>query len=374
MRCRYCKTENFGSAEICIACGEPISPSNHEHEAAASEDVAKTRADNVVSINGGINASGDNPDSIGMPFETFRSAAPATPEKTNAPNFSDTFAKTQSAGTTQSSGYGGFEQSDEQDMPQSAGAASFESASGSHASPFTHPLFDNLEKQSMPFSEEGSIFPTKFAKLTVIISCSAIVIGAVLGGAWWMKSSVVVQPLATITNSGQPSKVTIAEPSKKTFAQQARGISAAELPYDGAQPTSSTGDSAHASVTIKPEELPYDGKALGTTTKDDKLALNDAPSLPSPVGKTPKPATAKTHASNASTRSAELKPARRAQSEGRYNTDKATWRPQAGTRARVMQCNNINSFFSREKCKWQVCSGQWGKNGCPSYVKPDPQY
>lgn len=32
------------------------------------------------------------------------------------------------------------------------------------------------------------------------------------------------------------------------------------------------------------------------------------------------------------------------------------------------QCRQKPSFFGREKCKWQVCGGRWGENGCPSYT------
>lgn len=35
--------------------------------------------------------------------------------------------------------------------------------------------------------------------------------------------------------------------------------------------------------------------------------------------------------------------------------------------AEFSQCNRKASFFEREKCKWRLCAGKWGKNGCPSY-------
>lgn len=31
------------------------------------------------------------------------------------------------------------------------------------------------------------------------------------------------------------------------------------------------------------------------------------------------------------------------------------------------QCKRKSNFFQREKCKWRVCAGKWGKSGCPSY-------
>ena len=43
-------------------------------------------------------------------------------------------------------------------------------------------------------------------------------------------------------------------------------------------------------------------------------------------------------------------------------------------RARFARCTRIGNLFSREKCKWEVCGGMWGKNGCPSYQTNIPAY
>ena len=36
--------------------------------------------------------------------------------------------------------------------------------------------------------------------------------------------------------------------------------------------------------------------------------------------------------------------------------------------ARLVQCERAGNIFLRERCKWQLCDGKWGKNGCPSYL------
>lgn len=36
-------------------------------------------------------------------------------------------------------------------------------------------------------------------------------------------------------------------------------------------------------------------------------------------------------------------------------------------RGQLAACENAGNFLLREQCKWQLCSGKWGKNGCPSY-------
>lgn len=32
------------------------------------------------------------------------------------------------------------------------------------------------------------------------------------------------------------------------------------------------------------------------------------------------------------------------------------------------QCQALDGFLRREQCKWQVCNGKWGQDGCPSYA------
>lgn len=40
---------------------------------------------------------------------------------------------------------------------------------------------------------------------------------------------------------------------------------------------------------------------------------------------------------------------------------------QAYVRASLARCERAPNFFRREQCKWRVCGGAWGKNGCPYY-------
>ncbi|WP_334189506.1 hypothetical protein [Noviherbaspirillum sp.] len=41
----------------------------------------------------------------------------------------------------------------------------------------------------------------------------------------------------------------------------------------------------------------------------------------------------------------------------------------ASKRALLAQCERRSNFILREHCKWEICDGSWGKNGCPSYEK-----
>jgi hypothetical protein len=38
------------------------------------------------------------------------------------------------------------------------------------------------------------------------------------------------------------------------------------------------------------------------------------------------------------------------------------------------QCKRKSRFLDREKCKWRVCGGKWGKRGCPAYDQKIPSY
>jgi hypothetical protein len=54
-------------------------------------------------------------------------------------------------------------------------------------------------------------------------------------------------------------------------------------------------------------------------------------------------------------------------------TDEASQRPRpakpASKLAMLARCERASNFIRREQCKWEVCNGMWGKNGCPSYEK-----
>jgi hypothetical protein len=43
----------------------------------------------------------------------------------------------------------------------------------------------------------------------------------------------------------------------------------------------------------------------------------------------------------------------------------------AGLHNQFMQCERNGNFFSRERCKWRVCGGKWGLDGCPSYRRDE---
>ncbi|HEV2608808.1 MAG TPA: hypothetical protein VGU61_00975 [Noviherbaspirillum sp.] len=64
----------------------------------------------------------------------------------------------------------------------------------------------------------------------------------------------------------------------------------------------------------------------------------------------------------------------RARAPSRPSTTSASEKRQppvagASKRALLAQCERRSNFILREHCKWEICDGSWGKNGCPSYEK-----
>jgi hypothetical protein len=51
----------------------------------------------------------------------------------------------------------------------------------------------------------------------------------------------------------------------------------------------------------------------------------------------------------------------------KQNSFREKRRTPIATRDAYGQCQRNANLFQREQCKWQVCSGKWGKHGCPSY-------
>lgn len=49
------------------------------------------------------------------------------------------------------------------------------------------------------------------------------------------------------------------------------------------------------------------------------------------------------------------------------STSRSVRNPAAVRRARLAQCEREPSLWEREGCRWKVCGGRWGEDGCPSY-------
>ena len=273
--------------------------------------------------------------------------------------------------------------------------------------PYMHSVFDAFGRPSIFAGKAGSLFATLFLRVVFVVSCFAIAIGVGLFGAWWMNDHAIVRALSSKRKSGQQPDGAVVTPLQAPHAaQQSFGISAGELPYDGVPPNSP----ADTAIKPKPGDLPEANPKSGINGNAESAAsveqpqedavmttANDVPNNAAlaPQASPDKPvkplqrqgASAKLarrkeidrlqqQAENElkkkteRRRSLAQKLARAHQQEGRREARAATQRcKQAAQCSLVAQCGNIAGLFAREACKWRICKGKWGKNGCPSYVR-----
>ncbi len=237
--------------------------------------------------------------------------------------------------------------------------------------------------------------------------------------------------------SSKPALPPYEELIRRDNGQGARGIRSSELPYDGKPPGESeqtasaplvaplssaaisSGGSgeeegvASAQPAIPPASVSVPEQARKSspspaTPKEAAASANRAPGLGEMRSKesenkaaAPAPATSKrtTVAKNAKDQEIErmrrqadeeLKKknsaSRRADDDGR-NASRVAQKSQANTqpanssssssnshKVMLAQCEAAPNIFRREQCKWKLCNGMWGKNGCPSYAKPNNLY
>jgi hypothetical protein len=236
---------------------------------------------------------------------------------------------------------------------------------------------------------------------SLLLMITIFVVGALVGlsAAWWiMKRNPVSLPALhspTVMPAATKQKQWGGQP-----ATTARGINVSELPYDGAPP---------------PLNSPSGKEAAGSTAMPNSSSNSVSP-LP-PIGPEPSPDVSSTPSSTSSselgrqpakspnaavvpseksimnpaarTQSAQVKPARDREIERikrqaddelrRKNQRREPVSVNAAPKAKDMrvllvQCDRSSNFFSREQCKWRLCSGMWGKNGCPSYAAHGSSY
>lgn len=278
--------------------------------------------------------------------------------------------------------------------------------------PYVHSASDAFGRPSISTSKAGSLFATLSSRVIFVVSCFAFAIGVGLFGAWWMNDHAIVRALAAKRKSGQPPDGGLVKPLQTPHAaRQSFGISAGELPYDGVPPNLT------ADIAIKPK--PHDlqeanpksginGNAENAASvahhvappkqPQEKAAMTttgDVPNNAAPQASPRKPikSVQRQGASAKLARSKEIdrlkqqaenelkkkterrralaqKLARARQQEGRREARAAALRcKQAAQCSPMARCNNIAGLFAREACKWRICKGKWGKNGCPSYAR-----
>jgi hypothetical protein len=251
-------------------------------------------------------------------------------------------------------------------------------------------------------------------KMTGVFAVGAL---AGLGGAWWvMTYAPAVRSPAPQLILQRP-VVTTEGLGKSRPATMVRGISASELPYDGAptplaerarpKPPVET-----EAVTLPKQDLPSSRDAVPTVAPDPAAVESNAqeisaeapPQAPKVPDTVPTPGKA---ADTLRARSAPVTPPardheiarikRQAEDELKQKNRRiestsvksrsservgekqralaaTSMSKTAEMRTKLARCDQGSNFIRRELCKWHLCSGMWGKDGCPSYAKQASSY
>lgn len=265
----------------------------------------------------------------------------------------------------------------------------------------------------------------------MILTLATFVVGASAGlvATWWIASADGARPAATIVPPAPTAGLSSLKRNAQAPASVPKGISANELPYDG-RGAPAVRTPAPSAPKTNPEELPYGGASSGTNgvepeegetrssagaqqrkkalrlrgarmnpdgiaaRRDD--AVNDVQAPPSQ--RKAEKASQRHRSGQRSAKDREFerirqqvdeelkkKPEQRrsagaARTRSRASTGRVkggeTARQDAGNSGRMRnslgRCERAANLIRREQCKWRLCRGMWGKNGCPSYAHAKP--
>lgn len=234
--------------------------------------------------------------------------------------------------------------------------------------------------------------------LAFMIGIFVIGISIGLAGAWWMASSSGKGMAAPFEQPVPGLKASSPKLRQLQSIGATKGVSQGELPYDGASVEQV--DRKPVTATANQDELPYGG----LYSESSAPAQKGVPTVMQPAE------TAATQASAGEKKT--IKASQRRRTVQRASKDReierirqqaaeelkkktenrqalgahANSRPssrqtarqeappvsQGGmsrTRTLLARCEHAANFILREQCKWQLCGGMWGKNGCPSYTQ-----
>lgn len=264
--------------------------------------------------------------------------------------------------------------------------------------------------------------PAKRTMARIVLMASVFAVGITVGlaAAWWTQRTV---PDAHAVTARKPAQVAVTPAARRLPDGRRiaiRGISPSELPYDGAPPPArapvtpdafadlSSGASGAAMeeeyvrpVRPSPNAMPgaaqvdrIEPAASPKPTAKTKAAVKPAPdagdtktaqkrSNTSRIAKDREIERIKKEADRELQRKLEIGRAvqeeriRKADASrnSRRQLAAAPESREARVRRVLAKCERMRNIFRREQCKWRLCAGMWGKNGCPSYARSsNPNY
>ncbi|MDB5728927.1 MAG: hypothetical protein JWQ00_2132 [Noviherbaspirillum sp.] len=292
-------------------------------------------------------------------------------------------------------------------------------ASDTFSSAIGHADHEQYARQTAWYQRAAASTGNRFSR--VMLMAGVFAVGAVmgLGTTWWMSKASSAHLAGTAIHKLEPVHQGRGSARHGGTAGSPRigaaGINPAELPFDGkptdgvpaaalplaaiaAQGDERTGagiPARPASAGTLPAEtaapvLPMTKKdntavanAVGSSGGDNPIAQPDtskkkaasAPYRPRPpatvkdrdMGRSNQQA-AELKTKNGSEQRADASSARTRYSERKTSGNAPLYAASGGSkRLAVARCESASNIFARERCKWQLCNGSWGKNGCPSY-------
>jgi hypothetical protein len=145
-----------------------------------------------------------------------------------------------------------------------------------------------------------------------------------------------------------------------------QAASVAAAPVESAASRQATANTSTKAATNTPPHRDQDRLASQSTTlprvKDRTVEMSRSKKQAS--SDTEKTSAAKAQASRESIptkRKAARAVATRAPGNGKRSIQKGS------LAAQFKQCRQKDRFLEREKCKWRLCAGNWGNDGCPAY-------
>lgn len=393
MYCRYCKAENSSTTGSCIACGKPLTAPN-EQLAGLKRNYGQFRqpvaADTSVHTADGSPIPGDVPTTSYVVPGTVMPMPLAVPVATRQrPPMADTWAD--AAPDTLP-----YEPANAPPLAESLLSAG---ESQGAAPPLIEPILSPEElARRFPAQDDARRWFTSPRSRTALILGVCLLVAIAGAGVWWIGE-----------RGGVKAVVAMLMPHPAVAPTGASGTSAEELPYDGTSSAQRTrfperiNLSGHSAASIAPmppmSPGPPEGgsvsrggdaidaadkatiSTLGTTDAKDAGPARQVAS--EKAGGTPRKRTHKPQKPHQ--RIARGKEIDRIQQQADEELKKKTEYRRAAMKAtaqkksmavteysmvnQLARCEKVGGIFRREQCKWQVCGGKWGKNGCPSYAR-----
>lgn len=396
MQCRYCGIENLYAVRICVSCNSPLAVAKPQRRSGKTRERVRRQMRTLS-----VSRLKPGNYSHSRKFARISGLTSATSQRPLSSQTCDPAGD--SAVQMQNNSAAATEDTMQSSPPGSASNATHR---------FATPDYERLRSLAALYDKPQRAKRRPMYRTVLMLFTFAVGASAGLAATWWLSGARSAPPSASFS---RPLSIVSASGDDQATSSPRSGISASELPYDGRRQPSAV-DTAMSTPEISPEELPYGGQAL--VGKENHAATESARQ----PKKTARPASqdmvmpARVNENNEALQASPRKPTktyrsarrlmkdreierirqqadeelkkkserRRAINEMRTHVRSATGRTlnkeasrgeshnRSYIQTRFAKCARAGNLIQREQCKWRLCNGMWGKNGCPSYAHATP--